>query len=213
MKFLVTLLALAVPASLARITIETDENGERSVVVPSVPMSEIKQMESERRLMVASDADGYGEYDADSTGGMAYTSSVDNVCGYVELVAFTQEILNFSDQNDDGTTLWFPFYYKDTLKLAGAYTEEAIITHKDNGEELECTINSTYNFDYNPDDEMFSSTIAQTSSCGSAYGAITGGTGKYVCSTGHQAFYSDVSSRHIVAMVLYMCNTPCKKLK
>ena len=136
----------------------------------------------------------------------------DSKCEYIELVAFVEEILDYADSQSQGqkhgdTTLWFPVYYAQNLKLAGAYTESAVLTHDDD----ECVISGIYSFNYDTALEggMFKSSITQQSSCASVFGAITGGTGKYHCATGFQAFYEDVSSHHFVALKLYLCQNAC----
>ena len=139
-------------------------------------------------------------------------------CEYVELVAFVQEILDFADSqtriknsgNYGDTTLWFPVYHARNLKLAGAYTESAILTHDDD----ECVITGVYNFDYlgNPaiaGKPQFQSSLTQQSSCAANFGAVTGGTGRFSCATGFQAFYEDLSSDHFVALKLFLCKNKC----
>lgn len=216
MKLLFALALLAVPTT-ARIRIETDENGERSVVFPTASDEEIIRMEKntrkldqmERKLMMATEALGAGEFTSLATPSETVD---DSKCDYLELVAFVEEILDFADSQSQGqkhgdTTLWFPVYYAQNLKLAGAYTESAILTHDDD----ECVISGVYSFNFDPDleDGMFKSSITQQSSCASVFGAITGGTGKYHCATGFQAFYEDVSSHHFVALKLYLCQNAC----
>jgi len=217
MKLLFALALLAVPAT-ARIRVETDENGERSVVFPTATDEEIIRMEKntrkldhmERKLMTASAFDSFEPVNLASP--MEVEHVDDSKCEYIELVAFVEEILDYADSQSQGqkhgdTTLWFPVYYAQNLKLAGAYTESAVLTHDDD----ECVISGIYSFNYDTELEggMFKSSITQQSSCASVFGAITGGTGKYHCATGFQAFYEDVSSHHFVALKLYLCQNAC----
>jgi len=225
MKFLFALALLAVPTT-ARIRIETDENGERSVVFPTASDEEIIRMEKntrklnqmERKLMQAGDFDSIAQTSAaaPADGVGAFTSQDDDYsgdeCEYIELVAFVEEILDFADSQSQGqkhgdTSLWFPLYDAKNLKLLGAYSESAVITHDDD----ECVITGIYSFGFDEGLEggMFKDSITTQSSCASIYGAITGGTGAFECATAFQAFYEEVSSQHFVAIKLYLCQSAC----
>lgn len=180
-KLFIALFALASPV-FARLEINTDENGERRLVVRTADADEDNAFkENEFRKLKAFDH-----------------------CFKLSYVALVDEILNYATDTPNGNTYWFPVYDPILLKPVGTFTEDSVVTHTD-----ECISTGAFSFQYNEEAESYDSGINVASTCMSTYSSVIGGTGKFQCATGHQEFAEHTNESKMIVTNLYLCDTPC----